>query len=408
MSEQGAELLEPAAAPAGPVTATAQPVFCLIVDDEKSLRNLLARVLRQRMVMTEECGDAAEALRAIKNRTPDLVFLDVSLERSDAIEVIRGLGEMRFPGQIQLMSGRDLTLLHDVKRVGERHALKMLPPLQKPFRFDVIADVLREAGLSRAAPNSGGKSLFEALCGGWLELCYQPTLELRTTQLVGAEGLARVNHPQHGVLMPAAFLPGAEEASLLALAEFAVLAALRDWHEFAEAGAPLRLSVNIPLDALMRLPIAALVREHRPSSSSWPGLTLEVSEDQLLRDIKLVYEIATQLSIYNVYLAIDRFGYAHNVLTSLLELPHVELKLARGFVAGCTEDKVKRQLCESVVQLAHKYKHQVVAVGIDQRDDLQTLTRMGCDLGQGMLLGPPLPKDKIVKMIKIRGGRQSA
>ena len=208
--------------------------------------------------------------------------------------------------------------------------------------------------------------------------------------------------------MPAAFLPGAEEASLLALAEFAVLAALRDWHEFAEAGAPLRLSVNIPLNALMRLPIATLVREHRPSSSSWPGLTLEVSEDQLLRDIKLVYEIATQLSIYNVYLAIDRFGYAHNVLTSLLELPHVELKLARGFVAGCTEDKVKRQLCESVVQLAHKYKHQVVAVGIDQRDDLQTLTRMGCDLGQGMLLGPPLPKDKIVKMIKIRGGRQSA
>ena len=58
--------------------------FCLIVDDEKSLRGLIARALRQRMVMTEECGDAPSALRAIKHRTPDLIFLDISLERSDA------------------------------------------------------------------------------------------------------------------------------------------------------------------------------------------------------------------------------------------------------------------------------------------------------------------------------------
>ena len=166
MSEQGAELLEPAAAPAGPVTATAQPVFCLIVDDEKSLRNLLARVLRQRMVMTEECGDAAEALRAIKNRTPDLVFLDVSLERSDAIEVIRGLGEMRFPGQIQLMSGRDLTLLHDVKRVGERHALKMLPPLQKPFASTSLRMFCAKPDCRAPRPTAVGRACSRRFAAG--------------------------------------------------------------------------------------------------------------------------------------------------------------------------------------------------------------------------------------------------
>src|SRR5438128_2648016 len=132
MSDQGTALQEPAAASA----ARPQSAFCLIVDDEKPLRNLLARTLRQKMVLTEECGDATEALRAIKHRTPDLIFLDVSLERSDAVEVLRGLGEMQYPGQIQLMSGRDLGLLHDIKRVGESHALKMLPPLQKPFRVD--------------------------------------------------------------------------------------------------------------------------------------------------------------------------------------------------------------------------------------------------------------------------------
>lgn len=409
MSDQGLSLDSPAVAVNRDVAVQERKstgAFCLIVDDEKSLRSLIARSLRQRMVMTEECGDAASALRAIKHRTPDLIFLDVSLERSDAIEVIRGLGEMQFPGVIQLMSGRDLPLLQDIKRVGERHSLKMLPVLQKPFRVDAIPAVLLRAGISPTEAPGPRVSLFDALCAGWLELCYQPTIELRTMQLIGAEGLARVNHPEHGVMMPAAFLPGAEEASLLSLAEFAIVAALRDWNEFAEAGATLRLSVNVPLDALIKLPIAALVREHRPQFSSWPGLILEVSEDQLLRDIRLVYELATQLSIYDVHLAIDRFGYAHTALTQLLQLPRVELKLARGFVVGCAQDRVKRSLCGSVIELAHKFKRQVVAVGVDQLEDLQTLTRLGCDQGQGMLLGPPLPKAKLRQMIKIRGSRK--
>jgi EAL domain-containing protein (putative c-di-GMP-specific phosphodiesterase class I) len=407
MSDQGV-LDSPAQAVGGstikePKSAAA---FALIVDDEKSLRSLIARALRQRMVMTEECGDAPSALRAIKHRTPDLIFLDVSLERSDAIEVIRGLGEMQYAGSIQLMSGRDLTLLEDIKRVGERHALRMLPVLQKPFRVDVIPGVLLQAGISRPETSGPRVSLFDALCAGWLELCYQPTVDLRTKQLIGAEGLARVNHPEHGVVLPGAFLAGADEASLLSLAEFAVLAALRDWTEFAHAGAPLRLSVNVPLDALVKLPIAALVREHRPPVSSWPGLILEIGEDQLLRDIRLVYELATQLSIYDVHLAIDRFGYAHTALMSLLELPRVELKLARGFVVGCAQDRVKRQLCGSVIELAHKYKRQVVAVGVDQVEDAQALTQMGCDQGQGMLLGPPLTKAKLRQMIKIRAERR--
>jgi len=385
--------------------AGSSAAFCLIVDDEKALRSLVVRCLRQQMVMTEECADATSALTAIKHRTPDLIFLDVSLERSDAVEVIRGLGEMGFGGSVQLMSGRDLPLLETIRRVGEGYSLRMLPVLQKPFRVEVIAGVLRAAGIDRDQAAGPRVGLFEALCAGWLELSYQPMVDLRSGQLAGAEGLARVNHPEHGVLMPADFLPGAQEASLLSLAESAVIAALGDWIGFAEAGAPVRLSVNIPMSALTRLPIAALVREYRPRSSSWPGLVLEVSEDQLSRDIRLAYDFAAQLSIYDIFLAVDRFGYAHASFIDLLGLPHVELKLDRNFVSGCTVDPIKRALCESVVALAHRYKRRIVAVGIDRADDARTLTRMGCDLGQGMLLGPPMSKDKLRSMIRQRATR---
>ena len=384
---------------------TKSSAFCLIVDDEKSIRTLLARSLRQFMVMTEECGDATSALQAIRHHTPDFIFLDVSLERSDAVEVIRGLGEIQFSGNIQLMSGRDLPLLEDIKRVGERYSLKMLPVLQKPFRMDAITDILRESGLGRSSGPGPKVSLFSALCAGWLELYYQPIIDLASMQLAGAEGLARINHPEHGMLMPGAVLPGADPASLLALGEFAINAALRDWCEFDEAGGPLRLSVNVPMHALTKLPIAAIVRENRPRSSRWPGIVLEIREDQILRDIPLAYEIATQLSIYNIYLAIDGFGNANSSLGKLMELPNVELKLDHNFVAGCAQDAVKRVQCGAMIDMAHKHSRRIVAVGIDQLPDLQALSRMGCDLGQGMLIGQPLSTMKIRQMIRIHTNR---
>jgi EAL domain-containing protein (putative c-di-GMP-specific phosphodiesterase class I)/ActR/RegA family two-component response regulator len=397
----------PAANPSSITESRPRAAFCLIVDDEKSIRTLIAKSLRQFMVMTEECGDAASALAAIKHRTPDFIFLDVSLERSDAVEVIRGLGEIQFTGDIQLMSGRDLPLLEDIKRVGERYSLKMLPILQKPFRIDSVVDILRQAGLGRSSGPGSKVSLFSALCAGWLELYYQPITDLRSMHLAGAEGLARVNHPEHGLLTPGDVLPGADPASLLALGEFAVHAALRDWCEFDDTGAPLRLSVNIPMHALMKLPIAAIVRENRPRSSRWPGIVLEIPEDQILRDIPLAYEIAAQLSIYNIHLAIDGFGNANSSLAQLMELPNVELKLDYNFISGCAHDENKKEQCRTVIEMAHRHKRRIVAVGIDHLPDLQALTRMGCDFGQGMLLGPPLPTVKIRQMIKIHTRKPS-
>src|SRR5260370_19557296 len=173
---------------AEPKPATA---FCLIVDDEKAIRSIIARSLRKQMVMTEECGDASSAVAALKRRMPDLIFLDVSLERSDAIEVIRGLGDLKFPGCVQLMSGRDLPLLEEIKRVGERYSLRMLPVLQKPFRVEAIADVLHEAGISRTTTGGPRIGLFEGLCTGWVDLCSPAEVSLPRQNLRGPEGVGR-------------------------------------------------------------------------------------------------------------------------------------------------------------------------------------------------------------------------
>jgi len=82
------------------------------------------------------------------------------------------------------------------------------------------------------------------------------------------------------------------------------------------------------------------------------------------------------------------------------------LKLDHNFIAGCAQDAVKREQCGAMIEMAHRHGRRIVAVGIDQLPDLQALSRMGCDLGQGMLLGPPLPTMKIRQMIRIHTNRK--
>ncbi len=88
-------------------------------------------------------------------------------------------------------------MLVGIKRVGEKYELRMLPVMQKPFRGEIIPGILQEAGIAqkpKAAPSADAAiSLFEALCAGWIDLCYQPKISMRNGRLIGADGTARDN-----------------------------------------------------------------------------------------------------------------------------------------------------------------------------------------------------------------------
>jgi EAL domain-containing protein (putative c-di-GMP-specific phosphodiesterase class I) len=221
-------------------------------------------------------------------------------------------------------------------------------------------------------------------------------------RLAGAEGLVRGRDPERGVLLPGSFLPNADERNMLKLTEHVLLAALADWSEFANAGFPLRLAVNVPVAALFKLSIPTLVRENRPSSSDWPGLILEVTEDQVVRDIPLAQEIATQLKIYDIALSIDDFGTGYSHLSRLRELPFAELKLDRALDAGCGSDPTSSALCKSAIDMAHRFGSVAVGEGIEKASELQALHRLGCDLGQGYLLAQPQPKQRLIAMLRSR------
>jgi DNA-binding response OmpR family regulator len=121
---------------------------CVVVDDEPGIQNIVVGAAAALGCQVARFRSADNALKAIGKLKPTLLFLDVSLEGSDAIDVIRGLGTSGFTGAVQLMSGRDAQTMEEVKRVGERHSLTILPSLRKPFRPEAVRAIVRQHLLS--------------------------------------------------------------------------------------------------------------------------------------------------------------------------------------------------------------------------------------------------------------------
>src|SRR5712691_11710941 len=253
--------------------------------------------------------------------------------------------------------------------------------------------VLRELFSSdkgKADAGDGKVTLADVLERGWFELFYQPKIDLKTMRLVGAEGLVRARHPTRGVLTPGAFLPGASERHMLALAERVIIAALRDWEACAAHGMSLKLAVNVPVSALVKLPIPTILREERPQSSNWPGLIMEVTEDEIINDLKIANEVADALRAYNSSLA------------RLRQLPFSELKIDRSYVTNCHTDRINAGLCETIVELGKRFGLKTVAEGVETTHESHKLQGIGCNVGQGYLFAKPMPKRELIGIMRRR------
>jgi EAL domain-containing protein (putative c-di-GMP-specific phosphodiesterase class I) len=254
-----------------------------------------------------------------------------------------------------------------------------------------------------AAPKAGGKvTLRDVLRRDWFELWYQPKIELKTKRLAGAEALVRGRLPDGSVIAPAAFLPGAPEADMLELTERVILTALRDFEDCAVHGASVKLAVNVPVSALTKLPLVRMLREHRPPTPNWPGLILEVTEDEIMQDLKLANHVAGELRGLHCTLALDDFGAGYSSLARLRQLPFSELKIDRSYVTNCHDDKVNGGLCETIVALAKRFELKTVAEGIEKGEEAEKLAEIGCDIGQGYLFAKPMPKSEFLAALSRR------
>jgi EAL domain-containing protein (putative c-di-GMP-specific phosphodiesterase class I) len=400
LSQMPADNPTTSAPPANPAAETAagqlRTPLGFIVDEESSIRHFVSLILQGTGIDTMEFADG-EGLRGARTpRPPDIIFLDINLDANDAIQSIEALGKAGYAGAVQLMSNRGSAVLESLKHIGEQQKLRMLPVLKKPFETSAIQKIVGGQKLGFGQPVAARIELAEALRNDWVEFWYQPKVDLRRKQLAGAEIFARVRHPEHGILLPASFMPGADEASLYTLAEKGLNDGLEAGLKFAKLGVNLRIAVNVSIGALVKLPVGDIVRTHRPEPDNWPGLIIDLTEEQIVKEISLACELTKKFAPYNVGLAIDEFGRAYSSLTKVKEMPFTEMKLDRSFVTDCGTDKVNAPVCKTVIDLARSLGSLAVAIGIERAADLTALVSMGCDMGQGFLLGQPMPEELFV------------
>jgi len=397
----GKNVHKPAAGVEAPPLAPAAAPLCFVVDEEPSIRNFLALLMHGSGIDTVEFSDGAAFRGAAGEREPDLIFHNIALDAADAIESMTMLGKRGFKGAVQLTSSRGAAVLEHVRNVGVERKLNMLPVLKKPYETDAIVKIIQELKLGLSAATARIE-LAQALANNWIEFWYQPKIDLRKKQLAGAEAYARARHPQHGILLPSAFMPDAAEASITKLSELALDSALKTGVIFSKLGVNIALTVNIQPAVLVKLPITDIVKEHRSGIEKWPGLIVDMRERDIISDLALARDTARRLAPHNVRLAIDEFGANWSALAKSGEIPFVELKLDRKFIADCGTDKVNMPLCRAVIDLAHQHRRSAVGVGIEKAADAAALVSLGCDCGQGFLLGQPMPEERFVALLRQR------
>jgi EAL domain-containing protein (putative c-di-GMP-specific phosphodiesterase class I) len=325
----------------------------------------------------------------------------VNDDGNDAAQTIATLGKWRFSGAMQLM-GRADAALENLRRIGEQSGLRILPALRKPFDADTVRKILQAERLGDPPAAAVQVRLDEALKNGWIEVWYQPKIDLRKKLLAGCEAFARVRHPQHGVLPPRAFVSGANDASLRTLAEITLIKALKTGLELSLLGINLRIAINMNMDALVQVPVAEIVQEHRPKPERWAGLIIDVTEQQIVNNIPRIYAVAKHLRACNVKLAVDDFGRDVFSLLKVKDIPFAEMKLDRAFVTGCSTNPLNASICQSAVDLAHSFGSLAVGVGVEKAEDVAALAAMGCDLGQGFLFGQPMAEERFLALLKQR------
>jgi EAL domain-containing protein (putative c-di-GMP-specific phosphodiesterase class I) len=381
-----------------------EPV-CFIVDPKPGICLLVANVCDDLGVQAHRFDTFAAMVQASRRYTPDIIFLEPGIDGRDGDNSIPALATAGFQCPIQLMSGLNAVLIEEARRLGERHGLTMLPVLAKPFRVPAVRQVIEQQGLRRDALASIHVTLADALRHGWLELWYQPKIDLRARVFAGAEGYVRARHPQHGIVPPDSLFGDASPEDMLALTQHVLATAMRDWSLFASVGLPIRFSINVPVVALAKLPLATIISQHRPKAPNWPGLVLEIGEDEMMQDLMLVQRAERELRPHGISFAIDDFGRAYSAIVQAKDIAFAELKIDRSFVANCDTDRMNAGLCETIIALAHRIGSKAVAEGIETALELKALHRMGCDLGQGYLFARPMPRDHFLNLLRERGNK---
>lgn len=247
------------------------------------------------------------------------------------------------------------------------------------------------------------KDLREALVKGQLHLVYQPQISYRDHSVVGVEALLRWVHPEHGMVPPDQFIPLAEQnGTIIALGEWVLdqsCKQLREWHDLGFSN--LRMAVNLSTVQLHHNELPRVVNNLLQMYRLPPrSLELEVTETGLMEDISTAAQHLLSLRRSGALIAIDDFGTGYSSLSYLKSLPLDKIKIDKSFVQDLIQDDDDTTIVRAIIQLGKSLGMQVIAEGVETREQEAYVVSQGCHEGQGYLYSKPLPARELLVFLK--------
>jgi diguanylate cyclase (GGDEF)-like protein/PAS domain S-box-containing protein len=231
-------------------------------------------------------------------------------------------------------------------------------------------------------------------------LYYQPKVNMRSGQIIGAEALIRWQHPEKGLLLPAVFLPVIEDHALAVfIGEWVIDTALTQIELWRSAGLDMKVSVNIGARQLQQSDfverLKSILAKHPQVDPT--SLELEVLETSALEDFAQVSQVIEDCAQIGVTFALDDFGTGYSSLTYLKRLRVQVLKIDQSFVGDMLEDSADWAILQGIIGMAAAFKQDVIAEGVETIEHGSLLLQLGCILAQGYGIARPMPAAQMPK-----------
>jgi EAL domain-containing protein (putative c-di-GMP-specific phosphodiesterase class I) len=235
-------------------------------------------------------------------------------------------------------------------------------------------------------------------------LAYQPQFDIQTGEMVGAEALLRWDSPRLGMVPPSEFIPIAEANGFIVdLGQFVIHEACRQGRRWLDQGHQIRLAVNVSYVQFLRNGLAQSILDAL-ESAAFPGylLELELTESVLASNPGRVMDVFRAVANSGVRCAIDDFGTGFSSLSYLRRFSADKLKIDQSFVKDVPGDSEDEIIVSAIITLAHNLRMECIAEGVETQEQLDFLTRLGCDQVQGYLLGKPLSAISLEALLAAR------
>ncbi|MFV1984680.1 MAG: putative bifunctional diguanylate cyclase/phosphodiesterase [Thiohalomonadales bacterium] len=239
--------------------------------------------------------------------------------------------------------------------------------------------------------------LHKAIKNKELVVYYQPIINISKGQISCVEALIRWNHPESGVISPEIFIPLAENAGIMSLITQWVLEhALEQVQRWRKQGINIDMHVNLSMSDIQDSNFPKSLNEILKTTKTIPhNLTLEITENSMMTDLKRAKDVLGQLHQIGVKLAIDDFGTGFSSLSYLKQLPTQEIKIDKSFVLDMLEDEDDAIIVRSTVNLAHNMGRIVTAEGVVDKETYDLLEILGCNRAQGHYICKPLEANEL-------------